>query len=43
VGAFIAMRITTNKSLNWGGGLSEKKKRGSIGGDNISTKLCGYQ
>jgi len=43
VGAFIAMRITINKSLNKGGGLNKGGKHSSAGGDSVSIKLCGYQ
>ena len=35
-------RIIVNRSLNRGGGLSRGGKRGSVGGDGASIKLCGY-
>jgi len=43
VGASTAVRITTSRSLNKGGGLSKGGKRSSMGGNSASTKLCGYQ
>ena len=38
----MVVRIIINRSLNGGGGLSGRGKCGSVGGDSISIKLCGY-
>jgi hypothetical protein len=38
----MTVRITISRSLNGGRGLGRGRKRSSIGGDNISTKLYGY-
>jgi len=41
-GAFMAMRITINRSLNRGEGFSKGGKRSSAGGDSVSIKLYRY-
>ena len=41
MGAPTAVRTTISRSLNRRGGLS-RGRRGSVGGDSIRIKLCGY-
>ncbi len=42
MGSSTAVCITMSKSLNGGGGLSGGR-RGGMGRDGASMKLCGYQ